>query len=100
MDLLAHPFALGPDGSLATIEQGSDAEIAQTIHLIIGTRLFERPMAWSFGTPDPVFSGLRAGDIQAPLTTHGPPGVRINAVTQTDIGDTDQKVTVSYEQQS
>lgn len=55
---LALPIALGRDGGLASHEQDSDAEVAQSVALLADTRPGERAALPTYGLPDPIGRGL------------------------------------------
>lgn len=50
------PLRLAPDGSIATVEQGSFAEVGQAARLVLTTRIGERLDLPDFGT-DPEHPG-------------------------------------------
>jgi hypothetical protein len=79
--LIAFPFAVGPDGAVVTVEDGSDLFVEQQLQVIIGTHPGERPMCWPFGVPDPAFDEIQPGDVQAVLDDYGPFGVTVTDVT-------------------
>lgn len=81
MNLLAHPFRFGPDGKVATVEDGSDLHISQHVHLIVGTKLGERSMCWTYGITNPAWAQVDGHDVQTCLDLHGPEGVTITSVT-------------------
>lgn len=94
---LSFPFRLTPTGSAATVATGSDAEIDEAIAVLCLTRLGERHMRPSFGTPDPVFAGgLFIGDIQVGLNEHGPEGVTITDLAMTPINTTKALAEITY----
>lgn len=66
---LALPLQLNADGTLATLEQGSPAEIAQSVALLLSTRPGERRSVEDYGTEDPLFSGLSIEDVNAAVET-------------------------------
>jgi hypothetical protein len=78
--LIAFPFAVGPDGAVVTVEDGTDDFVEQQLQVIVGTRPGERPMCWPFGIPDPAFDEIQPGDVQAVLDDFGPFGVSVDAV--------------------
>lgn len=61
---LAFPLKIARQG-LATVDQDSDADIVQSVSLLLTTRPGERRSAPEYGLPDPVFSGAQLGDITA-----------------------------------
>ncbi|MFT4471688.1 hypothetical protein ACMX2H_17445, partial [Arthrobacter sulfonylureivorans] len=70
--VIAIPFRLTPQGEVATAPHGSPQEVDEAIVALALTRVGERPMQPSYGTPDPVFTGLSAGDLQVGLDEFGP----------------------------
>lgn len=80
MQLLAHPLRIASGGSFVAVEQDSEQQVNQTLQVLIGTRLGERPMADEYGLPDPVWLGLAPGDINTALEIYGPPAVQVEAV--------------------
>lgn len=52
MDLLAFPFRLRPDGSAATVLDGTDEAHAQDVALLCLTRKGERPLVPDYGTTE------------------------------------------------
>lgn len=55
--VLALPFALAANGSLATITQDHPAEITQSVALLLDTRPGDRRTLPDYGLPDYVFAG-------------------------------------------
>jgi hypothetical protein len=80
-ETIGFPFRITPKGEVSTVQQGSDAEVRQTIAVLILTRLGERYMVPQFGTPDPLMASIASGDIQVGLDSFGPTGVEIKRVT-------------------
>jgi hypothetical protein len=70
--LIAFPFQLDPTGSIATVEQDSDAEIDQQIALAMLTRPGERVQVPTFGVADPAFAHFAAGALQRHVDDFGP----------------------------
>lgn len=60
---IAMPITLTGAGRLATVEQDSEADIAQSIALLVDTRPEERRAEPEYGVPDPLFGGLNAADL-------------------------------------
>lgn len=57
-ETLRLPLTIRPGGGLLTIDQDSDAEIAQSVALLLDTRPGERRSVPDYGVPDPVFGGV------------------------------------------
>lgn len=93
--ILSHPFRLDPSGYAATVEQDSDAGIAEQVAVAILTRVGERELVPTFGIPGAAFAGLDRAALEAVLAVHGPP-VTIEAVEVTYPTATTQQVEVSY----
>lgn len=55
---LAIPFEVGADGTVATVEQDSPAEVVQSVANLVGTRPGTRLMVPEYGVEDPNFLGL------------------------------------------
>jgi hypothetical protein len=64
---LAFPIRLGA-GGLATVEQDSDADIVQSVALLLDTRPGERRSVPEYGLPDPLFSGLTEDQVTAVIS--------------------------------
>lgn len=73
MDLLSFPPRLRPDGTFATVEDGSDDANREAIALLCLTRKGERPLVPDYGITDPVASELDVAELNAALETFGPP---------------------------
>lgn len=70
---LAFPFRVSPTtGGLVTLEQGSPAEIGQSVGLLMDTRPGERRVVPGYGLPDPVFGGVSRVDVAAVIATWEP----------------------------
>lgn len=72
MRVLAHPFRLGPDKTVVTVDQNSDAAIGQLIGSLVSTVRGERGLVRTFGVSDPQFSTLDEAEVSAGLALHGP----------------------------
>lgn len=57
---LALPIAVASSGALATLAQDSPAEIAQSVALLVSTRIGERRSVPDYGTEDPLGDGVDA----------------------------------------
>jgi hypothetical protein len=92
------PFGLGPGGSVATVEQGSDRDFENLIAVALYTRPGERIQAPTFGIADPAFSGWEEPALRRHILDFGPP-VDISTVivsrTSDGLGDREQ-VTVTW----
>lgn len=82
MDLLSHPFRLEPNGSVATVEDGTEEAAAEGIAVFILTRKGERDLVPDFGLTDPTFDELSLAELNVGLADFGP------EVTVTDVAIT------------
>ena len=96
VDLLAHPFRVGPDGAVVTVAEGSDDAIAQAIAVTALTRKGERPYVPDFGVTEPTFADLDVAELNAALDTFGPVGVSVDVQDVTYPSDTTQLLTLSF----
>jgi hypothetical protein len=94
--MLSFPVRLTPTGSLATVEEGSDAAIEEAIASLCLTPIGERPMRPTYGVPDPAFAGLHVGDVQVGLDEHGPEGVTVLSVTSTPHNNTQEVADIRW----
>lgn len=94
--VLAFPVHVDSTGRIATVEQDSEADIAQQLAMLILTRPDERPLTPGYGTPDPAFTGFDPQLLAASAEEFGP-AVDIDTVTITDRGDGTQDVTIRFE---
>ncbi|QWY81936.1 baseplate wedge protein [Arthrobacter phage Sicarius2] len=94
--VLSFPFRLTTTGAAATVAHGSDAEVDEAIAVLVLTNIGERPMAPTYGVPDPTFAELHIGDVQAGLSTFGPRGVRVTRVEMTPRSDTQSVATIDW----
>lgn len=92
----AHPFRIDPRGQVATVPYGSDDEVEVIIRALVDTRPGDRMVYEEFGTPDPTFSGVDAGDIQAGLDEFGPEGVYVEAVDVEVTGQNEQRARIQW----
>jgi len=72
MDVLAFPFKLNQDGSVAKVVQGSSAHQAQQIAALIRTRTGELDLAPAYGIVDATFGVIQTGEIEASLNLYNP----------------------------
>jgi phage baseplate assembly protein W len=61
---LAFPIRVTSQG-LATVQQDSDADIVQSVALLLNTRPGDRRSLPDYGLPDPVFGHLSSADVVA-----------------------------------
>lgn len=67
---IALPIAVTGSGRLAAVEQDSEADIAQSVALLIDTRPAERRAEPDYGVPDPLFGGIDEADIVEAINTY------------------------------
>lgn len=95
VSLLAYPFRLSPSGDVATVEEGSDAQLAQEIAVAVLTRPDERPLVPGFGIADPVFQGFDADALRMHVALFGP-DVDVDDVQVRFVDDHTQDVVVHF----
>lgn len=69
---LAMPFAIGPGGSALTLQQDTNAEVIQSVAMLVGTRPGTRTMAPKFGMADPTFTGINQPALKLAVRTWEP----------------------------
>lgn len=95
MRLISYPFRLSPNGSAATVEDGSDDATAELLAVLVLTRRGERDLVPDFGVPDPAFGTLDLNDVAASVAMFGPE-VSLEAVRVSYPTPTTQEVDISY----
>jgi len=95
--VLGHPFRLAGDGSVLTVQQGSDGFVDQCIQTVVGTVVGEREMCMPYGVPDPTWHGIDGSDIEAAISLFGPGGVTTLDVATTWVSETHAYVVVNWE---
>lgn len=60
---LALPIVVTGAGRLATVEQDSAADVAQSVALLVDTRPGERRAEPGYGVPDPLFGGVDLAEV-------------------------------------
>lgn len=90
------PFRIGGDGSIATVEEGSDPAVEEAIAVAMLTRAGERITVPTFGAVDPAFVGVEAGSLQRHLDDFGP-NVVITSVTTRPQQPHSEAVTVEWD---
>lgn len=96
--LMSFPFRLDGAGSIATVEQDSDAEVDEQIALAMLTRPGERIQVPTFGVADPTFRGFQLGALQRHLTDFGP-RVQVENLVITRTAEGREQVTVTWRRQ-
>lgn len=97
MDLLSQPFRLRPDGTVATVVDGTDEAAAEAIAALIRTRRGERELVPEFGITDPTFAGIAPDELNAALEAFGPP-LRVSSVDTTPLDDVNARAVITYEE--
>ncbi len=77
VQVLSIPFRVLANGQAATVEEGSTAENAERVAVIVQTVTGEYPMLEDFGIPDPTWFGVDTSGVQATLDRYGPSGVQV-----------------------
>lgn len=84
--LISYPFRVAPDGSVETVDDGSDEHFAQELAVAVLTRPGERPLVPDFGVADPTFAGFDSEALALHVDLFGPPvtidGVRVRFVNE------------------
>lgn len=80
LSLLSHPFRLQPDGSVATVEQGSAQYNIEQLAMFTMTIVGERRLVPAFGLRDPVFDQFEEGEVSTGIAIYGPPDIDIQSV--------------------
>jgi hypothetical protein len=93
--LLSYPFRLTAAGSVQTVEEGSDEQLAQELAVAVLTRQGERTLVPAFGVADPVFDGFEPDALRLHVELFGPP-VELDAVDVRYLSDTRQDVVVRF----
>lgn len=95
VSLIAYPFRLSPAGSVASVEEGSDAQLAQELAVAVLTRPGERVLAPEFGIDDPAFVGFDDQALRLHVALFGPP-VEVDSVEVGFANDHTQDVVVRF----
>lgn len=85
-EVMSYPFRLRPNGTVATVTQGSDTYKAELIAVLSLTRRGERTLMPGFGMSDPLMVGFSSTELAAQVAKYGPP-VQIVDIKQTYIAD-------------
>lgn len=96
-DLISYPFRIDPAGSVVTIAQGSARQAAQVAGHVLACRQGERPLAPTYGLPDPAGSGIDEGMAIAVLDDCEP-DIQVDAIraSQTTAGLIELDLDVSW----
>jgi hypothetical protein len=96
------PFALGPGGSVAVVDQNSDRDVENQLAVAVLTRPGERATVPTFGIADPAFSGWEAPALSRHVLDFGP-AVDVTSVRVRRGGDTRgdrEEVAIDWERQT
>jgi hypothetical protein len=96
VNLLSHPFRLGPTRAAATVAEGTDQALAEAIAVLALTRKGERPLVPEFGLSDPAFDDFDVAELNAQLATYGP-DVTIVDVTVDVTDDTTATAVLTFD---
>jgi hypothetical protein len=94
--MISFPFRMDPTGSIASVDQDSDAEIEEQLALAMLTRPRERITVPTFGVADPAFARFQLGALQRHCLDFGPNVVVKNIETQLLAGDREE-VAISWQ---
>lgn len=95
-ELFSFPLRVMPNGRVATVELGSDADRLEQLTQLVLTRSAERPLS-GFGITDPAFVGFDAGELAAAVDVFGPDGVARVDVDVEVLDDTREAVTIRFD---
>lgn len=95
MDLLSHPFRLEPNGTVATVVQGTNQADAEGLAVLALTRKGERVRTPGFGTPDPAHSAVSVADLNVGLADYGPP-ITVTAITVSTLDNALERVELVF----
>jgi hypothetical protein len=80
--LILHPFRIGPNGSVVTAEDGTDALYGAELSMLLQTQPGERPSAPLYGINDPTFDEFTEASLVQAVATFGPPVIISSAVSE------------------
>lgn len=93
--LISFPFRLDANGAVATVDQGSDAEIEQQIAVAMMTKPGERITVPTYGVNDPTFNGFLLSALIRQVTDFGP-HVTIRKVSVDRLDEGREQVVVEW----
>lgn len=70
--LFSYPFRLNPDGTVATVDDGTDY-YGDELAMLILTLPGERELVPEYGIEDPTFSSVSSAELAEKITLFGPP---------------------------
>lgn len=95
MDLISHPFRLEANGSIATVEDGTEEAAAEGIAILVLTRLGERALVPGFGMSDPTFDELSLAELNVGLADYGP-DVTVTDVVKSHPNDRTERIELTF----
>lgn len=95
--LISFPFRLTPNGSVAAADDASVEYLQEELAQLIRTQPGERVLVPTYGMPDPAYAGFDDGTLVAQVGVFGPP-ITIRAVDIAWVSDTEQDVTVFFDE--
>lgn len=98
-DVWDFPFRLGPDGSIASVAQGSDRDVENLLVAAVLTRPGERIQAPTFGIADPVFAGWELPALSRHVLDFGP-DVDLATLTVSIIAGDRERVAIEWERRA
>lgn len=94
--ILSHPFRLGSNGQVVTVDQDTETADREQVAVLALTVVGERPMTPGFGVTDPAFGGYLPAELAAGVQAFGP-DVSITAVTATPFDESTQVAHIEFE---
>ena len=94
--VLSFPFRLAPNGTVATVEQGTEVYYGEQIQVLIGTNMGERPLVPTFGMPMMEFADFGVLALTQACSMYLPE-VEISDVAVMHLSDERENVTVQFE---
>lgn len=98
MKVLSHPFRFNPlqPGTIATVEQGTDAQKAQEISSFVLTHKGQRPIYQGYGIEDPTFNQFDSSEAAADFATFYT-NITLSSITITSVGASTTSISVVFD---
>jgi phage baseplate assembly protein W len=93
--LISLPLRLDDNGAIASVDQGSDAEVDEQIAIAMLTRPGERVTVPTFGVNDPAFEGFIHSALARQLVDFGP-AVTIKTVSVNKLTEGREDVVIDW----
>lgn len=93
--VISFPFRLDASGSIATVEQDSDADVEELLAIAALTVPGERILAPTFGINDPAFVGFQLGALQRHVNDFGP-DVELTTVAVDRLSEGSEQVSIQW----